>query len=284
MAQLIDLDTAKRQIPNPSECDDNLISFLIEAASDTVETYCRRKFTKANYDELHTVMGRTCSIFVENPPISNVSSVRAGQLPALQVQYNDSGNQTQEANITVNATGVYLRVIYNNVTTPHDFTFASYPTFEVLADAINALGSNWVATKNYQFNKWQVADSVIQGSWNARNYSVQLNVYWNGQPYFRQNDELGELYNGSGWVKGYQAYRIQYTGGFDPIPAAIQSAVAELVKVAYLYIQINPNLISETLDKYSYTRNTTLMGIDQLSLMSKLALNQYKILTVAKWK
>jgi len=143
MADLISYEYAKQQLPNAPETDRAVIQQMIASASGVVETYCRRTFAKATYDELHTVTGWSQYLFVKNPPISQVYSVRSGQMPALYIQHPDPQSQIQEASVTVTETGVVLKRIYNAATTTHTLLFATYPTFEVLADAINALNDQW---------------------------------------------------------------------------------------------------------------------------------------------
>ena len=124
---------------------------------------------------------------------------------------------------------------------------------------------------------------IAEGGWTARNTSCPLTVYWYQLPYYRVNHELGELQNPAGWSSQYQSYRVTYVGGFDPIPEDLQMAVAELVRVTHAADKLDPNLSAETIDKYSYTRNTAMKGIDLLPWAAKLALNRYKLVPVARY-
>lgn len=251
MADLITLQQALQQIPNANPNEYGKIGAMVTAASATVENYCRRTFTQQTFDELYTVQGTTASLFVRNPPLVQLNQLRSGKLPALYILYRDPTNQTQQATVNVTTTAVVLTLIYNNVTTVNTFTFASYPRFEDLGNAINALETNWQATLSPQFNLWQTSDLIVSGAWNARNVTISLLVYWWGIPYELRNQELGEIYLPGGAISGYQQYRINYLGGFAIIPPEIQNATGCLVNLMYQQSMTNPLMSSETLDKYT---------------------------------
>lgn len=282
MANLITLDRAKQQLPNAATCDDGVIANLITAASAVIEQECRRTFAQASYDELLHGTGGPY-LYLSNPPITRVDSIRTGQMPALYVQYADPTNQTERATIDVTDTAVVLTSIYNAVTTTTTLSFASYPTFTPLAAAINAV-SGWQATLPTQFAKWRTSDMVnLLGSYNARNQSVPLTVYWQGLSMFRLDPVSGEVSTPGGFVRGYENYRVQYQGGYAVIPEDIQQATAELVQLTYAALQANPLMNSETLDKYSYTR-TVETSFAMLSLTAKKAVEQHKLYRVAFYK
>lgn len=283
MSDLISFDRAKAQLPNAPDSDDPVVAALVSACSSVVEGYCRRSFAQATYDELQHGTG-TPYLYVNNPPIQRVVSVRTGLMPGLYVQFNDTTNQTQLATVDVTSTAVVLTKTYSGTTTTNSFGFASYPLMTDLGTAINALGNGWVATVPQQFALWQTSDLNHQlGSYGARNMSVPLNVYWMALPFFKVNEGMGEIYNGGRFTPGYQNYRVTYVGGYGEIPEEVQQAVAELVQLTYASITSNPNMQSETLDKYSYTKAAT-NSFDNLSLTAKTALNQHKVYRVARYK
>lgn len=277
MANLINLQRALQQTPDAQECNYPAINNMIAAASEVIEARCRRTFAQATYDELHDFQQWTPYLYVNNPPIASVEYVRWGLTPALQIQFNDTNNNTQAATVEVTSTGITLRKLFNNSTTTNTFTFAAYPTFGVLLTAIN-LVSGWQATQSSNFQYWQTSDltSNVYGTYSARNATVCLNVYWQYFNYFKTNSELGEIHSPGGFGKGYQTYRVKYVGGYEEIPDSIQQACAELVQVMYKSTTANPLMQSETLDKYSYTKAAT-TGFDQLSAASKLAIWQHTI-------
>lgn len=295
MADLISLEQAKAQIPSAPSTDDNVLAALITACSGVVENYCRRRFGKQTFTELLHGTG-TPYLFVSNPPITTVTAVRGGMLPACFVQFNDPTNQYQAATVSVTASAVVLVTLINGTTSTHSFSFASYPTFGDLAPAINGVGGGWVCTLSNQFAQWLVSDLVVTnpggleapgivntpGTWSTRNASVPLSVYWASLPFYRVNNSEGEIFAPGGFVPGYQNYRVDYVGGFDPIPAEIQYATAQLVALAYATRNSNPLMQSETLDRYTYTKAAE-VTLDNLGAAAKLALNQYKLYRIARY-
>lgn len=281
---LTTLERVLDQIPSLADGDsDTLLNNLIKAASGVIETYCRRQFKGDTYDELLDGTG-TPYLYVNNPPIRRVVSIRTGLIPAIFIQNNDPTNLTQFATVDVTSTAVVLSRTYNNATTTTTFTFASKPTIGALATAINAVGSGWQATVPSNFALWQTADLNVQaGSYSARNISTALPVYWFGLPYFKVNEQAGEIYNPGGFVQGYQAYRTIYDGGFLEIPEDLQAVTAEMVQLMYSTRTSNPLMQSETIDRYTYTRAAQAV-LDNLGLAAKLVLNSYKLLRVARYK
>lgn len=282
MSDLITVERAKAQVQGFKNCDTATVAAIVSACSGVIENYCNRTFAKATYDELYHGTG-TQYLFVNNPPITTVNAVRTGLQPGIYIQYTDSANTTQAATIEVTSIGVVLKSLYNNSTTTNTFTYASYPTFGALATAVNLL-SNWKATVSSQFQYWQTSElAITPATFSARNISVPLLVYWWSLGSYRVNYDLGEIQTFEGFTPGYHNYRINYVGGYDDIPEPIQQACAELVQLTFGTIGANPIMQSETLDKYSYTKNAQL-GFKQLSATSMAALNQYIIHRVARYK
>jgi hypothetical protein len=277
MSQLTTLASVQLQIPNAPSSDDTLLSNLITVASAVIETYCNRTFAQATYDELHSVIGPTCSMWVNNSPVTDLVALRSSELPAIYIQCNDPSNQCQFAIVNVTSTGVTLQKMFNNVlVTNQTFSFTSYPTFASLEAGINALGNGWVATQPNQFALWQTSDlTTNQTGKSARNIFCPLTVYWYYHWGQKVNKDLGLIEMNGGAMPGYQVYRVTYTGGYATIPPEISQACNELVQILYSSRNLDLNLDTEALDKYSYTRAAE-NSFKLLSLASKLAIAQYK--------
>jgi hypothetical protein len=196
MGVLISLDRAILQIPNAPETDQQLIAALVEGASEVIQNYCNRTFAEDQYDELHTVIGPTSSIWVNNPPISSIDAVRSSELPAFFIQFNDVANIYQRATVTISPTAVTLKTTINNTTATTSFLMASYPTMTSLYNAVNVLGGGWVATgMNSQLAAWQTSDLTTNyGTRSARNLSCPMTVFWYYLGNYKANFGLGEVY------------------------------------------------------------------------------------------
>lgn len=275
---LISPDRALLQLPNVGDDQYPSVAAGISACSEVIENWCNRSFAEAVYDELHTIIGPTSSIWVNNPPISSIDSVRSSELPAFFIQFNDTANIYQRATVGITPTAVVLKTTINNTTTTTSFLIASYPTMTALFNAVNVLGGGWVATgMNSQLAQWQTADLTTNyGTRSARNLSCPMSVFWYYLGNYKSNFELGEVHV-PGVYPGYQIFRVTYTGGFADVPESIQQACAELVQATYLSRKRNPLMQSETLDKYSYTTMVPVNWYNLLSPASQLALQQYKV-------
>lgn len=278
MAALTNIDRVRQQIPGLCPADYPYINNLINAASSVIETKCNRTFAQASYDELHGPIGPTQSIWVNNPPIVDLTALRSQPMPAIYVTCADPNTQTQFATVDVTPTAVVLKKMLNNVlVTNASLSFVAYPTFTDLGVAINALGNNWSALVTQQFALWQTAELCTnQTGRSARSVSLPLSVFWWYLWEQRTNKDIGEIHIPGMPARGYQNYRVQYTGGYATIPEEIQQAVCELVQLMWSYKGINPLMQSESLDKYSYTRMVPNWW-DLLSLVSKLAVQQYTV-------
>lgn len=282
MSQLITLEQALLQLPNAPLTDQPLISNLIPVCSAVIENWCRRIFEQGTYDELQYGTG-TPYLYINNPPITAINSIRTGELPAIYVQYKDPLNDTQLATVSVSAESISLTNTFNNVTTSSVFTFSSYPTFNVMSAAINAV-PNWQSTLSPQFQYWQCSDLCLYGAYGARNITVPLLIYWNMIPYYRFDFNKGEIFNPGGWLPGYNNYRINYVGGYSSIPVEIQQACAELVALTYQTIYQTPNLASESTNAgYSYTKVVE-QNLKLLSATSYQALTVYKLHRIARYQ
>jgi hypothetical protein len=275
---LTTLERVLLQIPTATTDDYPLLTTLILVASGVIEAKCNRTFAQATYDELHGPIGPTCSIWVNNPPVSDVIAVRNTLFPAIYVTCADPTSQVQFATVDVTPTAVVLKKMFDNVlVTNQTFSFASYPTFAELGSAIDGLGNSWSTTVPNQFIKWQTSDlTTNQSGRSARNVSLPLCVYWWYLWDHKVNKDIGEIYAPGGPVPGYQNYRVAYIGGYATVPEEIQQACCELVQLMFNFRGLNPLMQSETLDRYSYTRMVPNWW-DLLSLGSKLAIQQYTI-------
>jgi hypothetical protein len=270
-----------RQLPTLASVDAATLSDLIDSSSNAAENYCQRKFGLATYDELLNGTN-TRSLFVSNPPIVNLIGVRWGLNQAATI--TNSTQNLEVATVEVGATAITLRSTFNGTTTTTILAYGTYATFTTLAAAINALGNGWACHISNQFANWSTADLAAYGvTYSARNLSCQLMIHWQYVNGYQVKASSGELFYSGGWTGGYQAYRVKYTGGFATVPPEVQEAVCELVQATYLATKANPNMQSETLDKYSYTKAAT-NGIANLSLASRQTLGYYKIHKAPFWR
>src|SRR5262249_44853212 len=154
----------------------NTIAALVTAVSRAVKRYCRREFDAQSFDELYSGHGDYRLILAQYPILS-VSRVATGPWAVLTIR-NTSGSN-QRATVALTTTGLSLtRVTAGVSSTDTSVTWASYPTVQAVANAVNALGNGWLATvPNGTYALWPSGDlRSIQGALNAASVDVPLRV------------------------------------------------------------------------------------------------------------
>ncbi|WP_020469310.1 head-tail connector protein [Zavarzinella formosa] len=280
---LIPLQRAVELLPNFSDADSATLSSIINACSDLIEKFCNRKFAVASYDEVYDGNGsREMNILLNNFPVVSVSRVALFLQNVLMVQNTDSSQSI--ATVRLDATSLYLAWETNGVAGAATLPLASYPTLASLATAISAV-SGWTAAPlgdifgAYPSSFLRAPQGAFDVRWTGSCY-LKLHTYH--LPSFEQNPAIGELVLPTPF-SGYQSVRVVYSAGFPEIPEPVQQACAELAVMVYQGRGQNPNLVSENLGGYSYTRQTE-MSFKNLSAASAAALAQFKNHRVPRWR
>jgi hypothetical protein len=261
---LIDIERAKRNIQSITDnTQDALLGVLIAAYSDAVQKYCKRLFALQSYDELYNGDGDR-RLLLRNYPIQSVQSVRYRPVTVLKVQNTDQATN-QRASVTVTQNGLSLfRVASGVVVNVADTTlsYATYPTIQGLANAINALGASWsaqavgISTGDYGLfpsaDLWipsSFADGTTttnQGALTCRGSWAELKLHTYELQGYQWDAGRGWLLRAIPytdpellhpedliWPVGINNFRIQYTAGYTTIPEAVQEACAIWVAEAY---------------------------------------------------
>jgi hypothetical protein len=275
---LIDIERAKRAVQSITDnSQDALLGVLIAAYSDAVRKYCRRDFTLAAYDELYNGTGDR-RLLLRQYPVASVEAVRYRPVTVLKV-INNATTLNQQARVQVTSVGLKLTAVASGVTTTVPDTTLSYatnPTLNALAAAINAQGNGWVAQivgdagaqgGQGDYGLWPSADLFVapsygdasqsQGAMTARGVNAELKMHtFELQGY--QWDPRGWLLRAIPytdpellhpedlvWPVGVNNFRVQYTAGYAVIPEAVQEATALWVAQAYYYTQRDPELTTQ---------------------------------------
>lgn len=278
MARYATLQRTLDYLKGVKDSDHTLISELIICASQVVDRYCDRIFAQTTYDILVDGSGER-TLRLPYFPLLDVTAVRSNPTDAVSITNTST---SQVATVNVNATGIVLTSISSAVTTTTTLLYATYPTLTLLVAAINAV-SGWSALVSSGFDSnWASADLAIRDvSLGALNQSVVLKIHKDYANDYKTYLDSGMLYSSSGFSSGFENFRIQFSAGFNPIPNDLQQVVVELVSIMYKSIVINPNLVSQTLDMFSYQVNTD-TTIDQLSLPAKMTLRSYRTLNIER--
>jgi hypothetical protein len=247
MADLIDLNRARQNLPSVQNTDEPLIATLITAVSRQIQKYCRRDFVQAAYDELYNGNGDRRLLLPEYPIVS-VQSVRYRPVTVLKA-INNLAN-TPQARVSVNPTGLTLQTVTAGVALTQTVSFASNPTLLALVSAINALGNGWSA-QSTGYDQWPSADlRTPQGALTAAGQYAELKLHTYELAGYQIDETRGWLLRAIPytdpellhpedliWPVGINNFRIQYTAGYATVPEGVQEACAEWV--ALLFNQTN---------------------------------------------
>ena len=258
MADLITSARAKYAINQASFTagEDTTISALVTAVSKAVKRYCRREFDSQTFDELYNGNGDV-RLVLDQYPILNVARVAAGPRAVLTIKNTSPSNQ--RATVAVTPTGLsLLRVASGTSSTDTSVTWATSPTLNGVAAAVNALGNGWSASvPDAAYGLWPSSDlRSPQGALNARNVDAPLRVHIEDVADYevdaargwllrghRGLTELGSINAGRegwGWVPGVDNYRIVYTAGYTTVPEDVQEACAQWVALLFWQSKENP--------------------------------------------
>lgn len=263
-----------RQFQSLANLNDVTLTHLAEGACGAVENFCGRTFALTSHDELYQGTNSR-SLFLNNYPVTSIKSVRSGRQIAVQIQNNTAN--IQAAQVQTTATALILKIINGGTETPVTLTYADHPTLGSLTTAINGIGNGWYASLNGQFATWASADlAAYPTTQNARQNVASLSPHYWYLSNYELNPKTGELTMPGCWCgSGLWPYRITYEAGFDPVPEELLQATAELAASTHKAGKADPNLVSESLGGYSYTRAAT-KSIADLSIQSQQTLRHYR--------
>lgn len=264
-----------KDLPITCEKDREELQLRINAACSFIERYCDRNFKKQQYSEIYTVR-QDGSIILDNAPISSINRIcysNGGWFNVANATAWSPNYSTGEGFLT-------LSQYQGGILTTQTFEYATYPTLAQLASAINAYGQGWnawvtegntptgfpndqlptsdiVAFQNGTANLytsvlcWQPYESLLAPNiWPTTNYYISYDVSSGILDWF--------------FPRGLRL-RVDYTGGFDPVPEAINLVAARMVLES-------SRKKSESLGDYSFTNE----DINQLPNSDRKLLGFYR--------
>jgi hypothetical protein len=297
---LITLNRSKQSIQAITDSSqDTLLGVLITAISDAIEKYCRRRFISTAYDEIYNGEGER-RLLLRQYPIQSVQSVRYRPVTVLKVM-NVLPATNQQARVSVTSVGLKLFRMASGVSsTDTTCTWASNPTLNALANAVNTLGHGWSAQivgdagqipgQQGDYGLWPSSDLFwpnsygdpldnpsgileSQGALDARNNFAELKMHtYELQGY--QWDPRGWLLRAIPYTDpelmhpedlifpvGINNFRVQYTAGYTTIPEAVQEACAEWVNLTW-YKTSRDTGLSAVAVSGAYSETWAQLGMD----------------------
>lgn len=276
---LVTLAQLKNWLGITSTDDDVLLEDAIDRATSIIETHCDRKLKSRVFYEFVMPQGER-TVTVDNYPIVSIDTIAYGSAISMTIE-SDSASTDVLATVENNGTNIRLRKVASDGTsTTTTIALADYLTTSAIVTYINASVSGWSATLTenaysfslYRFGGRGVIDAPCNFEYPRDNVSEYRVDYSTGLihliadrfPGIRSDDASANRF-----PSGFYPVFVQYTAGFETVPADLQQVCIEIAADLYRERKQDKTITSENLGDYSYTQ----AGVAELleGRMGKLA-------------
>ena len=276
---LVTLAQLKNWLGITSTDDDVILEDAIDRATSIIETHCDRKLKSRVFYEFVMPQGER-TVTVDNYPIVSIDTIAYGSAISMTIE-SDSASTDVLATVENNGTNIRLRKVASDGTsTTATLALADYLTTSAIVNYINASVSGWSATLTenaysfslYRFGGRGVIDAPCNFEFPRDNVSEYRVDYSTGLihliadrfPGIRSDDASANRF-----PSGFYPVFVQYTAGFETVPADLQQVCIEVAADLYRERKQDKTITSESLGDYSYTQ----AGVAELleGRMGKLA-------------
>ena len=240
---------------------DELITDLVNRASDIIENICDRKFKSRTFSERSDGDG-TDLIIVQNPPIISLTRVAIGSLAVMSV--TNSSTDAMYATAQVTSTVMVLTIVGGANAGSDSPAFAANATISAMVTAINALGKGWVATSvSSLYDAYPTTELIERGAQPSLTSPSYHHVAALPTGNYRANNSSGLIYLSAGSYAGRQQILVEYTGGFATIPDDLEQACLDVVAYLYGGVGESPALQEAESDNWRYKKQAFMDGLPQ---------------------
>ena len=261
---LTTLSSLKNWLGITSVDDDVLLEDAIDRATAIIETHCDRKFKSRTFNEWCMPQGER-TFTVDNYPIISIDQIAYGSAISMTIS-SDTASTDVIATVENNGTNIRLRkVTYAGAIELTTLAVADYVSTRQLVNYINLSVSGWTATLTenaltaslYRFGGRGVIDAPCNFEYPRDNVSEYRVDYATGQvhliadrfPGIRSDDASANRF-----PSGFYPVFVQYTAGFETVPADLQQTCIEIAADLYRERKQDKTITSESLGDYSYTQ------------------------------
>ncbi len=244
-----------REYLNVASGDTVLITRLINAATDRMETYCSRKFIARDYTEWYDGTGANW-IALPEYPIQTIDRVCTSGEQAMTVKCVQSDATTAQLRVTT--TGITAIITGGAAASSTTTTFAGSATFSAMETSLegNANGTWTVELANSSQTARLSSELRPTGGLHCLNAAATLEMPAEAEGDFRLDYEEGIiLLPGMSGIfpRGRRNIFVAYNAGETTAPADLEQICLELVKLWYDKHTASGFFKSEKLDSYAYT-------------------------------
>jgi len=261
---LVTLAQLKNWLGITSTDDDVILEDAIDRATSIIETHCDRKLKSRVFYEFVMPQGER-TVTVDNYPIVSIDTIAYGSAISMTIE-SDSASTDVLATVENNGTNIRLRKVASDGTsTTATLALADYLTTSAIVNYINASVSGWSATLTenaysfslYRFGGRGVIDAPCNFEYPGDNVSEYRVDYSTGLihliadrfPGIRSDDASANRF-----PSGFYPVFVQYTAGFETVPADLQQVCIEVAADLYRERKQDKTITSESLGDYSYTQ------------------------------
>lgn len=232
------------------------ITVAVNAAHEAICRYCDREFVATTYRHwIETDGGHYLRL--RQYPLINLYRVALGHRNAIKAANTATGMTWASATITENGT-LNLTVVGGASAGTSALTLSSYTSLALLGTAIDALGTGWASTIEYEGDPQCLRPGYYSGQTSGANLYLMLPD--SDCVGFVPDTRTGMLHHAAGWPRGDGAVFCHYQAGYSTIPSDL-SAVCGSLACDLLYMQTSdPGLTSEKVGNITYQYSTATAG------------------------
>ncbi len=263
MANLITVEDLKQYMGITETDADDALAVIVAGASAWAISHTRMNHLAASYR--HHLCGRgTAYLWVHERPIQHVISVRSpNTVAAIKARYSGAANMATVE--VVDGTSLRLVTSASGTQSVNTLAFPTYSTLTSLHGAIEAV-ADWEAEVQTSDQDHQESIELLpMQNGNARGEWLTLETTDDLDTDFAWTDSRLTRARGGAWSEGWRNWTVRYHAGYGTVgsnnadnisslPDDLKLAVKELAKLLYMSRADNPDIRSERLESYSFTK------------------------------
>ncbi len=232
-----------------------VVETLLNAATDLIESYCRRLFVSRQHTELHD-RGSDGVVVLHQRPVISVARVSVGKTGALHITFVLANSSEATVSVNPSSTVLTLRSVVSAIvtSTPISLTALATDTLQELATAITAVAGWTASVAGVTYQPYPSADLWPASGVYCKDVQATLYIPSTPETDFEVIHDEGVLESvGAFSWNGGSRVRVVYTAGYTTVPDALAQYCVILAKKMYDAAELDGNLESERLGPYAYT-------------------------------
>lgn len=210
----------------------------VQEILDLAEGWAKLSFLMSNieaddYTEYYN--GGKESIFLSQVPVITLKRVTVGTRNGISL--TNSNTDMAYAYVKIDDDYLHLTIVggANAGTSQIDFSDSSYDDLGEIVTGINALGAGWTAAlSDSDFTDYPYTELIqTEGRQMYEGLTYYLEIPEAYEPGFVLDPDAGELRVFICWPAGTRNVRVEWRGGYETVPAQIQTGMGMLVKAIF---------------------------------------------------